>query len=172
LGEEHEVYNGDSWLSKRVEYVKGDEIPTLLEPHYSIVGRRTSEVMQSLAARTGFDGVDFSDTYAPFLTIASIVKHSNYRIETEARVVVHRWLTEIENQRSHKIYHRSGARPLSYIKLVEGELLGPRSPVEKIVVGPHHDRERRVDAVRRLLNGMGLDVPVSVSSLPRLDECK
>lgn len=100
------------------------------------------------------------------------IKHSGFKEEKEVRITAivnsrERLEKIIEEGKTHgpekKIHFRSEAIP--YLKLFESASEQKKSlPIERIIVGPHKDKEKRVKALELMLRDT--DITVVASGIP------
>lgn len=104
------------------------------------------------------------NTFQCFIRGISKFKHQGFHEENEVRAVIFRHAANDRGLANKEIHYReSDGYHIPYIKLFEGQKL----PIEKIIVGPHKDKEKRAAALRDKLKSIGLgNVEVTVSNIP------
>jgi hypothetical protein len=90
--------------------------------------------------------------------LSSTTKHIGFQEEDEVRVVCDINDEAIETKPIE--FYDNG---VPYISLFEK---GQRLPIEKIIVGPHKEKEQRASELDVYLKKMGIDAKVNVSSIP------
>lgn len=105
-----------------------------------------------------------SDAFTSVLSCMSRYKHQGFVEENEVRAAIFRAEDMEEGKPLKKIHFREGdGYQIPYIKLFEG----PKLPIEKIIVGPHKEKEKRAAWLRIKLKSLGLsDIKVTVSDIP------
>jgi hypothetical protein len=99
------------------------------------------------------------------LLASGFVKNEHFANEREARIVYALPFTEGHRQRP-VFFRQQGSLTIPYIKLLEGDLLGKESPIERIVIGPGVQKENEI-ALRLLLKTKGLSsIELRRSSIP------
>ena len=84
-------------------------------------------------------------------------KHRSFMEENEVRIITHHE-EETNNKFIKEIKYRDAdGYKIPYIKLFEDQEL----PIEKIIVGPHKDKEKRAAFLITKLKGTGIEVTVS-----------
>lgn len=112
------------------------------------------------------------DSALPTILMSVTHKHAGFSEEQEVRIVVipvkDKFLDKLgEDKRSAKallkesFYNRNGLL-VPHLTLFRGKKL----PIKRVIVGPHHDAERRKASVKKLLLSNGYDVDVTASAIP------
>lgn len=107
-----------------------------------------------------------------FLNLVAVIKDPYFKSESEARIVIYRVEKSADGKPSHPVYVRHrGATPVPYIRILKDSLLDLDGPLERIILGPHPDNERRKFALDVFLRSRGLSdrVEVSESKVPFID---
>lgn len=91
-------------------------------------------------------------------------KHRGFFEENEVRAVFWRLPENMAGEKSLKPvkYRNDGTVP--YIELFKSE--DARLPIERIIVGPHRDKEKRAAFLYTKLSEMGMDIEVTISDIP------
>lgn len=155
-----------SVLSLKAVYVDGS-IPKQLSAEYSDIGKVAQEMIVGIA-NGNLEEVDIGGSASPFMKVASIIKDDYFTSENEARLVYMRFKdhSSEEGQPEVLIRHQRG-RAIPYIKLFADVLLGSKSPVEAIIIGPHPDRVHRKEALSIYLEARGLQhIEIVQSEVP------
>jgi hypothetical protein len=114
------------------------------------------------------------DTYSSFIQGITRYKHQGFKEEQEVRIVaipfvLDRYFQEIfgdehcnsKPEKERKFRDKNG-RSIPYIELFRS--LDSPLPIEKIIVGPHKDKDSRAAALRIMLRNT--DIEVTVSEIP------
>lgn len=106
----------------------------------------------------------FSDAIVPLVEMAIRHKHLGFKEEREVRIIAvprkPKFASKIANPKAlvdYSFYLRKGGL-IPHLKLFEGEEL----PIKRIIIGPHPDQNKRLEAVRGLLIQRGLDGNIKV----------
>jgi len=92
------------------------------------------------------------------------LKHQGFKEEKEVRIYSHRLLLDEhpEDKKPKPVKFRVPAVP--YIELFSSDKI--ILPIEKIIVGPHQDKERRAEGLRIMLKEKKMDIKVTISETP------
>lgn len=126
---------------------------------------------------TGGSPESLENVYPALIRCACRYKHWGFHEEKEVRIIAippnkelfeeqkARGLVVTEKPRRH--FTRAGT-PVPCIHLFEGITHLPEKPlpITRVIVGPHRDKDKRRQAVERLLSQYHLDIPVTVSDIP------
>lgn len=117
------------------------------------------------------EGVDVSNGFFPFVTCISRYKHYGFSEENEVRVVslptvINQKLlkhakevgTTLKPAKERKIRQKNGQR-ISYIELFKSSDI--ELPIEKIIVGPHTEKDTRTTALRAMLGKTNIEITCS-----------
>lgn len=129
-------------------------------------------------------GAEHVNLHTEISALSSRYKHYGFAEEQEVRIVlvpaheeVHKAAMEIAKRTGRTLMPRKpikfrerGGILIPYLELFGGEINGPAGdlPIQRILIGPHPDREKRAVAVRSMVKQYGMSVPVHVSGIPYL----
>jgi DUF2971 family protein len=131
------------------------------------LGAAFREKTPKLAARPEVAAIlgqeELDNFILPFMEALPFLKTARFREENEYRLVSAATLprrAQEDARNAIPIHFREGASGavVPYIKLFE--TLDDRLPIKKILVGPHRDQENQFNAVRLLLDQVGIDIPI------------
>lgn len=120
------------------------------------------------------------DLYNAITSLSCLYKHWGFAEEQEVRVIAIPTSTDItasssaagetKTPRQPKTFTR-GNLSVPYIELLAN--LDPsesptRLPIKRVIVGPHRDKQSRVERIQRLMAEYGYDVEVTHSEIPYL----
>lgn len=116
-------------------------------------------------------------TYDPFIKCASRFKHGGFHEEKEVRIVAIPFdRNNLEEGNALELLPRlkppehfiRDRKQVPCIHLFDGitRRREKNLPINRIIVGPHRDKEKRKRAVEILLDQHGLAIPVTVSEIP------
>lgn len=166
LHAQEERFEGDVWSTGKVDYSKGIEPPQSLRPYYDDLGRQ-AQIAAEMGLLKPEEKIDIAKTIQPFIRIASYLKHNFFAIEHEARLVIMRTTPIIEGLMPHALFLRScGHDLISYVKVLEDRFVTTPGLVERIIVGPGGDRERRCECIKEYLNARHLLIDIQASEIP------
>ncbi len=113
----------------------------------------------------------FLDSYEPFFNCITRLKHRGFYEENEIRLTVLRTVRDQELSRRAgredvtlapekkvKVRDRNG-QLVPYIELFDSANM--KLPIERIIVGPHKDKEARASALRQMLSNTGIEITCS-----------
>lgn len=156
------IYSSDSDEKIREEFGPDlDELATSIEKFLTTAG--TADFLEP--------------TYYALIRCACRYKHWGFHEEKEVRIVAipqnkkvaaiakaHGLITA---EKPRRVFHRHGT-PVPCIHLFEGITTRPDNllPITRIIVGPHHEKEKRRRAVEVLLDQYDLNIAVSTSAIP------
>jgi hypothetical protein len=120
-------------------------------------------------------------TFQPFISCVARYKHWGYYEEHEVRLIASVNGARIINEspptaegRAAKPRHHFNRRgtEVPCLHLFENVTDGAKRtlPISRIIVGPHHDQERRYLGVKSLLAELGLTIPVTKSEIPYVEQ--
>jgi hypothetical protein len=147
-------------------------------PRYPETRKRESKVTDTiqrfLLAPT--DPSHFEEIYEAITALSITHKHNGFEEEAEIRIFaalpqegIRAAFSEANSKPIRPIYVRSGGGSgVPYLKLFEadGEVQPVELPIQKIVIGPHREKEKRALTVRHLLNRYKRDAEVVISGIP------
>jgi hypothetical protein len=117
------------------------------------------------------------DVANPITSLSVRHKHRGFREEAEIRIVALRSVPEVwkqekangepRSQRELRFKSRDGLL-VPYIELFGKDKLGGDAnlPIRQVIVGPHPEKEKRREAIERLLKQRKIDAYVTTSSIP------
>lgn len=100
------------------------------------------------------------EAFPDFVKCVSRYKHRGFKEENEVRIVV--WpmpLSSPDKQDKERKLRGKNGRVIPYIELFSSEDI--KLSIERIIVGPHKEKEARASALRIMLRNTGIDVTVS-----------
>ena len=158
----------DNILSQKAIYV-GDDVPPELKSDYEAIGKVAQEMILGILTNS-LDKINLDPSAKAFMRVASVIKNRFFKDEKEARLVSMRLRVAYEGYTAPNVFIRhQQSRPVPYIKLFENVLLGEKSPIEGIIVGPHSEKSRRVEALSLFLEARGLSrINIYQSDVPYL----
>jgi hypothetical protein len=119
---------------------------------------------------------DAGNLSTPLTILSSIFKHRGFEEENEVRLVLSLFgprlesLPETRSMRQHPVKTRIRmGEAVPYVELLARDVNGLRQrlPINRIIVGPHRDKNGRKRAVQLLLKQHGLNPEmVTVSDIP------
>lgn len=102
---------------------------------------------------------DAEKAYPAFVQCISRYKHQGFKEENEVRIVAYPDDAFQEKQEKEQKFREKNGEWIPYIELFNSpDIL---LPIEKIIVGPHKEKEARASALRIMLRNTGIDVTVS-----------
>lgn len=118
----------------------------------------------------------FEQVYEAITTLSCLYKHWGFHEEREVRIVVLPSNASVraatpEPRKPPKelsTFIRDGY-PVPYLKLFEHIATTadrPKLPIDRIIVGPHRDSDKRKEAIEVLLRSLGMTTEVHVSEIP------
>lgn len=174
LEKEAKTYTHGGVFCSAVEYVDDNAIPLSPPPSLKCYYDDLEAVAVKLVeyTATGRDRTpeldkDIESAFVPFVRTAAFVKNKCFEHEREGRIVFYRHKSIPEGRRNHPLrfaLHNSFGIP--YIALFGNTLMGPETPIERIIIGPHPERLRRREALEIYLAAKNLSIPVTESDLP------
>lgn len=168
LAEQAQQYKNLPYVFAPTCYVDRSRIPERLKAEYEKFSAAAVRMIELRAAGAEFGEKEMSLATVPFVNIVSQAKDCYFKSEREARITIIRNRSDQEGFVRHPLHIRhSLGLAVPYIKLFEGMLLGDGTPLERILVSPHPENERRVFALRTYLRERGLaSVDVTESKIP------
>jgi hypothetical protein len=167
---EEDIYSYGGTLLDAVEYDIDQE-------HFDTHFAKLIEKMSAAYRDIHFsDAPDISPLFGPFIHGVTRYKHRGFTEENEVRAVMYpqssSWLQKLErespeefrkmpNRAVKQVLHKSGMRP--YLVIGDGK---NALPITRIIVGPHRDKQRRADVLRRFLKARSMECPVQISETP------
>lgn len=129
--------------------------------------RTIKEVLQNLRENNSKNVI--ADTLTPLVDLAIRHKHFGFKEEREVRIIAlptkREHLDEIETKSivDYSFYNRKGAI-VPHLKLFQNEEL----PIKRIIIGPHPNQIKRVEAIQKLLvqRGLSSNIDVVPSDIP------
>ncbi|MCX7169263.1 MAG: DUF2971 domain-containing protein, partial [Proteobacteria bacterium] len=130
-------------------------------------------------------GAEPLNLHTAISALSSRYKHHGFSEETEVRIVVIPIHDDVYKeaiklakinrvpplkQRKPIKFRERGGVLIPYLELFGGAINGStgKLPIQRILVGPHIDRDKRASAVRSMVKQCGMSVPVEVSGIPYL----
>jgi hypothetical protein len=162
-------YTHGGVFCSKVEYAVGDISPPTLRAQYAVLESVASKIVENMCL--GIDlqelKLEVESIFIPFVRIVPFIKDSCFEHEREGRVVFYRHKVVPSGRRNNILSIAArGAFGVPYVSLFEGQLLGPDSPIERIIIGPHPECVRRKVALESYLTSKGFQIEVSESELP------
>lgn len=152
------------------EVMYSDDSPA----YCTLTSNLSSDLVENLLGKSAHEQPEL---FKAMLTLATCHKHGGFEEEREVRLVricTNSELTakehpEISPRELPKTFIRGGV-PVPYLELFSDRPDGSRHlPIKRVIVGPHRDQTRRIDAVQRLLAANGYaHVEVHGSAIPYL----
>jgi hypothetical protein len=157
------VYSGDE--SKLKEELSED---------LSVVADEVMRVLERLFSRdepSRREGPDIRGAYGAFVRCISRYKHRAFAEENEVRLVA---LRTVRNQallklastqriplrpEKEKKFRKKNGESVPYIELFNS--IGAELPIERIIVGPHKEKETRARELRAMLDNTEIEVTCS-----------
>jgi len=165
---ETERYAHGGFFGGPVEYVEDDRSPRGMQEEYATLASVALQLMESLLDDEA-PKPEIEKSFLPFNRANAFIKNSYFSHEREGRIAFYRHKSVPEKKKSHPIHILAkGAHGIPYIHLFDGELLGPESPIERIIVGPHPENARRRLALESYLTSKKWNIEVSESKIPYL----
>jgi len=142
-----------------------------LSENLSIIASSVKKIINRIASNKIGDIADLESSYHPFVNCISRYKHYGFSEENEVRVVV---LPTVINQELLKLASRDGVtfKPekerkfrnkngqlVPYIELFNS--IDIELPIERIIVGPHKEKEARAAALRVMLRNTKIEITCS-----------
>lgn len=144
-------------------------------PERAEMERETVTLIRDIASRARLpEAKEFESLFS----LATRHKHVGFHEEREVRLVSLPMTGEDEETRANgetrpikrQIFGLKRGLPIPRIALFDGLPPGDgrkyRLPIEKVIVGPHPQRHQRAKAVKAMLEQVGSDATVAVSSIP------
>jgi hypothetical protein len=141
-----------------------------LSPQLQDIAEYVGELFLHMKVRKE-EAPDATKVYPAFLSCISRYKHQGFKEENEVRIVAvpaiqnheYRQLAEqadhaLKPDKERRFRERRGER-IPHIELFN--LAETKLPIERIIVGPHKEREGRASALRVMLRDTGIKVTVS-----------
>ncbi len=151
----------------KVDYSQGENPPELLKHAFEDVGSASEKYIKLSILENNNHPYNIEITI-PFTRIISCLKDPFFMIEREARLILIRMNQEYSGKQPHPIHVRTVDRNLiPYVKILDGSLLNDPSPIERIIVGPGEDIDRRCCSLKAYLQMRGLSkIEVTPSNIP------
>ncbi|MGD0191496.1 MAG: hypothetical protein ABSD74_12215 [Rhizomicrobium sp.] len=169
LVNERKKFVGLPYIFEPTFYSKEGEVPAGLKDAYGEVCNSATEMADYEVSQHRTVAPDYAVAGGAFMHIVSRTKDAFFKREAEARIVVFRSRVEQTGFRWHPFFIRhAAALPIPYIKLFEDQLFGEHLPIERIIIGPHPERERRQFVLREFLRQKKLldKIQIAVSEVP------
>lgn len=147
-----------------------DKLKKELSDNLSILADGITKLIENAHSSNRMD-LDLSDCYLPFVSCITRYKHYGFREENEVRIVA---LPTVLDQRHLEYASSKGAslkpekerkfrnknyQHIPYIELFD--LIETGLPIEKIIVGPHKEKEIRASTLRVMLSKTSIEIACS-----------
>jgi hypothetical protein len=173
LNEESKAFYSLGFISRKLGYLANDEFPKDFADWVDKICASAVAWSSQLINGDNLENVDFGKSLAPFLSLICSSKDPFFAPEKEARVTIFHPL-KVDNIPTvpHEVNIRhAGAVPVPYLKILEGLLLSEDCPIDRIVIGPHPDAERRRIALTSFLRSKKLgSIEVAQSTVPYITQ--
>jgi hypothetical protein len=167
---EAQAYTHGGIFCSAVEYVEGDVAPPALGRYYDVLETVAAKLVEYTATgrdRTPELDAEIESTFIPFVRTAAFVKSKCFEHEREGRIVFYRHKNIPDGRRNHPLkIALHGSFGVPYIALFGDGLMGPETPIERIIIGPHPEHRRRREALELYLAARNLNIPITESGLP------
>lgn len=174
LGSEAEAFHYDSLLLADVIYSDDEEKYKLeLSDDLAKIPAYHQEILMELLEEKQ-EPPDAEDAYPSFVRCVTRYKHRGFKEEKEVRIVAiptvldrnHQEIAEDEHCKSkpekERKFRDKNGKSTPYLELFRS--LNTPLPIEKIIIGPHKDKDARAAALRIMLRNT--DIEVTVSEIP------
>lgn len=122
------------------------------------ITNHVKEMMHNMAL--GIDEPpDAEKAYPAFVQCISRYKHQGFKEENEVRIVVYPDDAFQEKQEKEQKFREKNGEWIPYIEFFNSQDIV--LPIERIIVGPHKEKEARASALRIMLRTTGIEVTVS-----------
>ena len=142
-----------------------------LSKELSILADTVKQLFDPENSREEIEKIDASNAYIPFVSCISRYKHYGFREENEVRIValpavINQGLLDLASadgvtlkpEKEIKFRQKNGQR-IPYVELFNSADL--ELPIEKIIVGPHKEKEARAIALREKFGDMNIEITCS-----------
>jgi hypothetical protein len=174
LGSESKAFHYDSLLLADVIYSDDEEKYKLeLSEDLAKISAHQKEIYREILEEKQ-EPPDAEDAYPSFVRCVTRYKHRGFKEEHEVRIVAmptvldksHQEMAEDEHWKSkpekERKFRDKNGKSTPYIELIRSQ--DTPLPIEKIIVGPHKDKDSRAAALRIMLRNT--DIEVVISEIP------
>ena len=115
--------------------------------------------------RKGLEAPDASRAFPAFVGLIARYKHHAFREENEIRIVCNLPTLPVLKHEKERKFRLKDRALIPYIELFDSEdfIL----PIDRIIIGPHKEKETRAVALQVMLRGKGIEI--SVSDIPYIE---
>jgi len=169
LMKESAARGGLGFISRKVAYLANDEFPKDFSEWIDTIANSAVEMSSAIIRQGGLENLDLGKLLGPFLSVICSSKDPFFAPEKEARITIFHPLNADKFPAApHDVHIRhTGAIAIPYVKILDGFLLGESCPIDRIIIGPHPDYERRQIALTSYLRSKKLDfIEVAQSTVP------
>ena len=154
--DQEEKYNKE--LSDQIKRISNFQQETFISGYH-----QANNLPNSSISKAGYENISTAPYYEAFAKCITRYKHCGFKEEHEARIIAIpldiKGTSIAEKERK---FRNKNVTQVPYIELFRS--LDQKLPIEKIIVGPHKDKELRATALRIMLRKT--DIEVTVSDIP------
>ena len=158
-------------MSRKVSYLGGGQPPKEVTDWTKPIANVAKKIVEARLLGQELDKIDVGETLRPFISAICFTKDAFFAPEREARIVVIQPHEHMEKVGRYELQVRqSSGITVPYVKLFDG-LLFKECPVERILIGPHLNNEKRAIALSAFLKNRGLGhIEVAISTVPYITQ--
>jgi len=133
-----------------------DNVKRELSQHLSVLAGDVDQLFNRMLGKE--EKLDTRESYKAFVACITRYKHYGFHEENEVRVVVVLPSSKVEHEKERKYRKRNG-QVVPYIELFNSTDI--ELPIERIIVGPHREKETRAAALRVMLRDTKIEIMCS-----------
>lgn len=142
-----------------------------LSDDLSIIANCVTQFLNDFIFKVNSDGSALSKSYVPFVNCISRYKHYGFKEENEVRLValptvIDQTLINMANSDGHifkpekeRKYRNQNGQRIPYIEIFDSPDID--LPINKIIVGPHKDKETHAATLRVMLRKTNIEITCS-----------
>jgi hypothetical protein len=165
LAAERKAFSGASYFCEPAHYARQGDVPPALKSDYDQIRVTTLDIADHEISDGRKPSPNLDRFSRAFIHAISCTKDISFEEEGEARIVaLQEKIPAIRGFEYAQVHTRGkNANAVRYIKLFSEKLFRECQPIERIIIGPHFERERRRRELEQVLRRKNLFEEIEIT---------